>query len=717
MKNILNKTPVNIVFSTSDEYMHLLSVALYSLAIHANSKRDYNVYILKNGNLKDCQKQNAFLNKFAFLHIKYIDMSQYLKDVKKNNLYTYGYVSEETYYRFLLPTILNKLKKVIYADCDVVFCADVGELYDINVKNNIIAAAINISAVYNYNINNVLPDKRRYRPYFDDVLKLKEPTKYFQAGIAVWNLEKMQSCDFTNLCMKRLAEIKTPVFFDQDVLNSVCQNDVLILPINWNHVWYFYEYGFLKDHVPLSLYREYDEARKMPKIIHYAGPKPFTERHRPLAGVFWQNVMQTPEFEYFLKKAFGDDQKKEIIDKKLFTKKQIKPAFTNQISILMSSSNSYVSYLGVSLFSLFQHMDVTKNYDIIILETEIDDVNKQKILDLSQQYSNCSVRFINLNEELKIYNYLFHVKAPISKETYYRLFIDKLFAKYDRMIYIDADTLVVSDLTELYNLDIGSNWLAAAKDYVLQTGAKRGVAYSDINVQYYMKNVISLDYQKYVQCGVILFNLKQLRKNDFSQKAITMLQYLHNPRFVDQDVINKVCEDHIYYLSPKYNFLIFYQKLDGKMIDEEFDNEILEAADDVQIYHMPGGKPDMFPDTKFADLYFRYARQSPFYETLVKSMVLYPTQQISGKVSALRSELVNIHFPNINNHFATLQDEIQSVYINQNRYYFTCKKLYYKMKMKFSFHKKKRQKYKEKYMHLKDALKAAKRYKKLVFRF
>lgn len=701
---------VNIVFSVSDEYLHLLSVALLSMAENTDINRTYNVFILKNKNIDTCKTHLNFMQSYKNIKIQFIDMEKNEALIHGNSFYTYGYVSEETYYRFFLPKIIPDCDKAIYCDCDVVFCADVGELYDINIENHILAAAKNISALYNYNIDGKLPDKiTSYKHYFDKVLMLKRPMDYFQAGVSVYNLKKMRKENFTENCLTKLAEIKTPVFFDQCILNSLYQNQMKFLPMAWNHVWYFFDYDFLKDGVPLSLWREYDEARKQPKIIHYAGPKPFKERHRPLSGIFWKYALKTPSFEYFLKQSFGSDCEERVVSQKLFKQQKLKPAFgKNQISVMFSSSNSYVPYLGVSIYSLMKNMNPKRNYDILILETEISEQHKKEIKDIVTPYSNCSIRFINLQEELSEYNDLFYVFPPLSKETYYRLFVDRFCAAYDKIIYIDADTLVLSDLCDLNELDMGEHWIAAAKDYVLQTRAKNGFIDKSIDVKYYMKNILYIDYKKYVQCGVMIFNIKKLREINFSQKAIQMLQYLHNPRYVDQDVINKVCEDHILYLSPKYNFMTFYQDSMLEKIDESFWGEIQEAKKDIQIYHMPGGKPDMFPEYEFAPTYFKYARETIYYERLVKQMA----QHCVGAANSLRTELTRVHFPNINNRFAGHDNELKLLFVNEHITEFILKKFYYKLRLLLAFSKKKKDKYKQKYGKVKNLLKEARKQKK-----
>lgn len=697
-------SPVNIVFSVSDEYMHLLSTALLSLAQNTNPERLYHIFILKKNNIAVLKKHLQFLSSYQNLKIELIDMEKYDGLIRKHKFYTYGYVSEETYYRFFLPEIIKGCDKIIYSDCDVIFCTDIGKLYDIDLRGHIIGAAKNISAVYNYTLNGKLPDKvTPYQSYFRQVLKLKVPTNYFQAGVSIYNMKKMRDTHFTENCLAKLNVIKKPVFFDQDILNSLYQGDIHFLPMAWNHVWYFFNFEFLKKGVPLSLYREYEEARKQPKIVHYAGPKPFTERHRPLSGLFWKYALQTPSFEYFLKQAFGENYEEVVVPQNMFSRHKVKPAFgKNQISVIFSSSNAYAPYLGVTIAALLKNMNPRRNYDLLVLETEMSEQNKREIEAEVLPHKNCRIRFINLEKELSVYNDLFYVFPPLSKETYYRLFIDRFCSGYDKMIYIDADTLILTDLCELNDLELGDYWIAAAKDYVLQSRyINRG-----FDVNYYMNNIIAMDYKKYVQCGVMILNLKKLKQINFAQKAVQMLQYLHNPRYVDQDVINKVCEDHILYLSPKFNFMTFYQDSSIKEhIDESFREEIESAKKDMRIYHMPGGKPDMFPDYEFSSLYFQYARETVFYERLMKNVALYPAQSVIGRVSSLRTELEAVHFPNINKHFALQNNELKLLYVNEHRLRFMIKKYYYKFKAKCFFGAK--DEYLKKYSAMKQVLKEA----------
>ena len=88
-----------------------------------------------------------------------------------------AHISVETYFRFLAQDILSAYDKVVYLDSDLVVNGNVAELYDVRMGNNLIAATLDIDYLANLNICG--GDRMKYSL---DVLNLKNPYAYFQAG-------------------------------------------------------------------------------------------------------------------------------------------------------------------------------------------------------------------------------------------------------------------------------------------------------------------------------------------------------------------------------------------------------------------------------------------------------------------------------------------------------------------------------------------------------
>lgn len=117
--------------------------------------------------------------------------------------------------------------------------------------------------------------------------------------------------------------------------------------------------------------------------------------------------------------------------------------------------------------------------------------------------------------------------ARISVHTYYRFFIDVLFPELERCIYLDYDTLVLSDISDLLE---GDTWCI------------KGFSLNDTG---------------YINAGVIAFN--------FTQECRRLLSVCRGriTETDDQTILNEVFQGHIAYVGPEYNCLVCGIPMDG----------------------------------------------------------------------------------------------------------------------------------------------------------
>lgn len=92
-------------------------------------------------------------------------------------------------------------------------------------------------------------------------------------------------------------------FSDQDILNVVCKDRVTYLDMNWNMIFdcdHFRWHQVIK-YAPYYIMDAYENARKDPYIIHYAGfLKPWMKPDEDFGYVFWDVARRTPYFEQIL---------------------------------------------------------------------------------------------------------------------------------------------------------------------------------------------------------------------------------------------------------------------------------------------------------------------------------------------------------------------------------------------------------------------------------
>ena len=120
----------------------------------------------------------------------------------------------------------------------------------------------------------------------------------------------------------------------------------------------------------------------------------------------------------------------------------------------------------------------------------------------------------------------------------------KILKEY-RVLSLDVDTIIDSDISDLWDLPLNDYYLAAGREpHKSQDGFLA------------------------INAGVVMFNLKKLRdgKGDEILEAINTKHYAFN----EQDAINECCQGAIYELPPEYNVHQWSIQTDKKPIITHF---------------------------------------------------------------------------------------------------------------------------------------------------
>lgn len=298
---------VPIVIATNDYYAPYISTLLLSIREHASETNNYDILVLSH-DIREDNKKNLLdtLKEKKNFSLRFTDPGSLLDGY---DLYTRGHFSVETYYRLVLPEMLSSYDKILYIDVDMIAVADLAELYHTDVEGYLLAAAYDPDTAGLY--NGFQPDKKAY---MDKELALENPYHYFQAGTLLMNLKEFRRT-FTTKEILDVAASKEWQLLDQDILNKLCEHKVKILDMSWN-VMYDYAGVRIRQIIRLApewLYLEYMEARKHPKIIHYAGPeKPWLFPEGDFASIYWDYAKQTPYYEVMLYRMACYASNKEI---------------------------------------------------------------------------------------------------------------------------------------------------------------------------------------------------------------------------------------------------------------------------------------------------------------------------------------------------------------------------------------------------------------------
>lgn len=262
-----------------------------------------------------------------------------------------------------------------------------------------------------------------------------------------------------------------------------------------------------------------------------------------------------------------------------------------EIPVFFAVDNGYIPFLSVTLRSLIDNTSNENKYAIKILYTSVTDENKEKIKKYEKE--NISIEFVDLNKQLEEIKEKLYTRNYFSNTTYYRLFIPELYPEYDKAVYIDSDTVCLSDIAELYNTDMGDNLIAGIPDGVIQA--------IDIFKDYVERVVGVADYNNYFNAGVIVMNLKELRDYKFEEKFIYMLEKIKFEVAQDQDYLNRLCKGRVKILDYSWNRMPVMGKTEGKI---------------NLIHYNLGAKPWYFDNVVYQEYFWEYAKKTEFYNEI-----------------------------------------------------------------------------------------------------
>ena len=262
-----------------------------------------------------------------------------------------------------------------------------------------------------------------------------------------------------------------------------------------------------------------------------------------------------------------------------------------EIPVFFAVDNGYIPFLSVALRSLIDNTSKENIYAIKILYTNVTEENKIKIK--KYETENISIEFVDLNKQLEEIKEKLYTRNYFSNTTYYRLFIPELYPEYDKAVYIDSDTVCLSDIAELYNTDMGNNLIAGIPDGVIQA--------IDIFKDYVERVVGVADYNNYFNAGVIVMNLKELRDYKFEEKFIYMLEKIKFEVAQDQDYLNRLCKGRVKILDYSWTRMPVMGKTEGKI---------------NLIHYNLGAKPWYFDNVVYQEYFWEYAKKTEFYNEI-----------------------------------------------------------------------------------------------------
>lgn len=285
-----------------------------------------------------------------------------------------------------------------------------------------------------------------------------------------------------------------------------------------------------------------------------------------------------------------------------------------EIPIFFSTDDNYIPFLDVAISSLIENASREYEYRIIVLNTGLNEDNISKVK--KNERDGFKIDFVDISEEVERIRSRLKNVYHFSVVTYYRLFIASLFPQYDKAVYLDCDLVVLGDISELYNFELGENILGAAPEQFVQNTKE---------FRLYAESALGVDPDGYVNAGVLLMNLREFRKNKIEERFTALItEYDFDLLDPDQAYLNYLCRGKIHVLPNGWN-------KEPMSLDCEGKKNIVHYA----LYK----KPWQYDDVIDGEHFWHYAERSPFYDRIRIIRSNFGSAQIAEKEATAREIL------------------------------------------------------------------------------
>lgn len=259
---------IHISCGLDNNYAPYCIILLYSI-LENNKENDITFHLLTNNMSEDNRKI----------------IQQVVNDSGKNVLFYHvdkelfkgfpisGHINYAAYFRFLLPSVLPDLDKVLYLDCDMIVDGDLKELWNVDIENYALAG-VRDSENDNIRLYNRLGYERSLG--------------YINSGVLLINLKEWRKDNILTTAIKALTSNPLKYqYHDQDFINEFYCDRKLLLDFKFN-LMEFFLFSYNKFIISRKYFRDIERAIKKPTIIHFCGHiKPWhIEYSSPIKYIF-----------------------------------------------------------------------------------------------------------------------------------------------------------------------------------------------------------------------------------------------------------------------------------------------------------------------------------------------------------------------------------------------------------------------------------------------
>ena len=312
----------------------------------------------------------------------------------------------------------------------------------------------------------------------------------------------------------------------------------------------------------------------------------------------------------------------------------LSPAFAqNNVPVVLAANNLWAPYAGVFIRSLLDHASEENNYDIIIFNRDISKENQRLLKSLAAGYANVSIRFYDPSPLFVSFHYVDEEHYwPL--EIYYRIVAPHVLNFPGRIIAVDVDTLLRTDIARLMDEDLEGCCVSGI------SGAPN--LYNDCllnkKARNWWENICEIDWKNmevfkyYVSAGVLIFDCdKYVQEVDVETILNTAQQGKYNYTLTEEITLYILLKEKTKLLDLAWNVWVPGNARWEEVLarTEEIYNEIYNDSDAWQrsrenpylLHWATRPKPWVCPDVPWGSEWWQTALRTPFVGHIIARMI------------------------------------------------------------------------------------------------
>lgn len=310
----------------------------------------------------------------------------------------------------------------------------------------------------------------------------------------------------------------------------------------------------------------------------------------------------------------------------VFFEQTAKPTYIipqeNAIPVVFETNRWLLPATTVTIQSIIDNRNAKNKYEFIICHSELSKFEQSTVTKHFESNNNVSVKFVDLKSTTPICDNGIYWDYE-HKSQHFVYILPWVLKKYKRIIYLHSDTVVNTDLSSLFNMNLEGNEIAAPRDFLRISEHRK-----DSQLYQFRKYKLSMkDPYEYFSSAVVLFDLELIRKTQSVEDCVrfSMGNYYH------MDIMNRLYYGNVKLLDSRWNAIIETVgslKLLSEYMPKSYLDELHEAQKEPAIIHyLSYPKPWQNPNQEMAVTFWQIARKTPFYERLIQNLVFQMSPQ------------------------------------------------------------------------------------------